>query len=134
MDLTEFLLALIAEDEAAAVAASADDDNTAETLGEDGRWTASYRYVEGRNMTIYDEGGHSEEQAQHIARWDPARVLAECEAKRRIVELHSDHLHRQGDCETCDGGGRYLVGDCPTIRALALPYADHPDYQEGWRP
>lgn len=25
----------------------------------------------------------------HIARWDPARVLAECEAKRRIIELHT---------------------------------------------
>ena len=47
--------------------------------------------------------------------WRPERILAECEAKRRIVErwreLHPD-----------------------VLRLLALPYADHADYQQEWRP
>ena len=38
------------------------------------------------DMSIYDEGGHSEAHAAHIARWDPARVLAEIAAKRAIID------------------------------------------------
>jgi hypothetical protein len=56
--------------------------------------------------------------ADHIARHDPARVLAEIEAKRRIVDLTE---HGCGD-------------DYQRVqRALALPYADHPDYDERWK-
>jgi hypothetical protein len=49
------------------------------------------------------------------------RMLAECEAKRRIIE------------------GMAPYGPIDDINAdeilplLALPYADHPDYDEGWR-
>lgn len=51
----------------------------------------------------------------------PARVLAECEAKRRIVEV----AERFG---TWEGG----MADV-TLRYLALPYADHPDYRDEWK-
>jgi hypothetical protein len=64
--------------------------------------------------------------ATHIARWDPARVLAECEAKRRIVELVLDRpIRDHGDCK-CES--------CWTLRLVALPYADHPDYRAEWKP
>ena len=64
---------------------------------------------------IPDEG----DQGEYI---NPARVLAECEAKRRIVEhCDFDHLARS-------------PGDPYVLRLLALPYADHPDYREEWRP
>jgi hypothetical protein len=81
--------------------------------------------------------------------YDPAHVLAECEAKRQIVEMHDPQEGREdmpAVCSTCGGFVRrpdYLRGStdsgyvipwpCPTLRALALPYADHPDYQEAWR-
>jgi hypothetical protein len=52
------------------------------------------------------------------------RMLAECEAKRRIVE----HLGWIVDNE-----GRNIV-ERNVLRLLALPYADHPDYREEWRP
>lgn len=52
-----------------------------------------------------------------------ARVLAECEAKRRIVE--SARSSRTFRCE--DWADEVL-------RLLALPYADHPDYRDEWRP
>lgn len=58
---------------------------------------------------------------------DPARVLAECEAKRRIVQLHGNDWNPRGKCQACDE-----VGPCDTLRALALPYADHGDFQEVW--
>jgi Family of unknown function (DUF6221) len=83
--------------------------------------------------------------AGHIARHDPARVLAEVDAKRRIIDLHHtkvfETVHGSPEfghdfwCEVChvpsDQRGRTW---CLTLRLLALPYADHPDYREDWRP
>ncbi len=57
--------------------------------------------------------------AEHIAAWHPTRVLAECRAKRALVEGV--------------GGVDPLAYDL-VLRSLALPYADHPDYREEWRP
>ncbi|MFH9610440.1 DUF6221 family protein [Streptomyces sp. NPDC017448] len=76
----------------------------------------------------------------HAARHDPARVLAEVEAKQRIIECHEPWTAANGDiiCGRCgrehvDGrpGGHF---PCQTLRLLALPYAAHPDYQDAWRP
>ena len=50
-------------------------------------------------------------------------ALAECEAKRRIVESYVAEF----------GPGDWLV-DHDVLRLLALPYADHPDYRQKWRP
>lgn len=52
------------------------------------------------------------------------RQLAECDAKRRIVQYHEVKHRREG------------VGgfNCFTAKTLALPYADHPDYREEWKP
>jgi len=64
----------------------------------------------------------------------PARVLAECEAKRRIVESHrwdeewENGVRFASDCEDC-----WQSPPCRTLRALAAVYADHPDYDEAWR-
>lgn len=54
---------------------------------------------------------------EHIARWDPARVLAEVEAKRLLLDLHKG-----------------CTAHCYILRVLALPYADREGYQESWRP
>ncbi|MFD3532025.1 DUF6221 family protein [Streptomyces sp. NPDC058664] len=72
----------------------------------------------------------------HIVRHDPARVLAEVDAKRRLAELHqaADYEYADGPvCLTCDQGGP-LPYPCPTLRLLALPYGPHPDYRDKWRP
>jgi hypothetical protein len=57
----------------------------------------------------------------------PQRILAECEAKRRIVGLVGP-AHDERD-EPIPGSGLPDV-----LAALALPYADHPDYREEWKP
>ncbi len=62
--------------------------------------------------------------AMHIARWDPARVLAEVEAKRRIL----------ADLIALDGDPVNGLVATRMIRQLAEPYAVHPDYREEWRP
>jgi hypothetical protein len=59
----------------------------------------------------------------------PDRVLAECAAKRRIVELHSG----ENDTPCQSWAGNYTYEPCPTLRALASVYADHPEFREEWR-
>lgn len=66
-----------------------------------------------------------------------ARILAECEAKRRIVMAHStDDGFGEVMDPSCSGTydpGYEYPEDCATLRALAAVYADHPDYNEAWR-
>lgn len=62
--------------------------------------------------------------------WSPERVLAECEGKRRLVGLAQKALE---DNETTPFGGLDAIGDS-VLELLALPYADHPDYDKRWRP
>lgn len=75
-------------------------------------------------IVVYDEGRPSEEQAAHIARHDPAYVLADIAAKRAIVSLHNR-------CEDWSYGD---PSTCPELCALALPFSGHPDWREEWRP
>ena len=73
-----------------------------------------------------------------------ARVLAEAKAKRAIVALHQpeevEYLDGDGqdrmstDCTTCDTGGCANTWPCDTLKLLATPYDQHPDYDEAWRP
>lgn len=87
--------------------------------------------------------------AIHIARWNPARVLAEVAAKQKVVNLHSPRrtpgptMPVGGewtetynlDCITCGGDDRLSPSwPCKTILLLAAPYADHADYWQGWTP
>lgn len=63
----------------------------------------------------------------------PARVLAECEAKRRIVERFARLEGRAAKFPNLVNGGEVAVMRL-TVTDLALPYADHPDYRDEWRP
>ena len=79
-------------------------------------------------------GIHGLVYAEHIARHDPARVLADIAAKRAIVAEYRSHLeHREkyGDKETdySWGARTKLEWIC---RVLAAPYAEHPDYDPAW--
>lgn len=79
---------------------------------------------------------------EHMARHDPARVLAEVGAKRRIVKRHRPW--REDEDDVTVSGGRLQAGQCyecegqwvpcPTLRLLALPYAAHPGYLAEWAP
>lgn len=72
--------------------------------------------------------------ADHVARWDPERVLAECQAKRLIVEgfREADELADDAPAHSADAA---VVGAWESVlRLLALPYADRPAYRTEWRP
>lgn len=100
------------------------------------------------------------DQLQHIAFHDPASVLADIAAKRRIVELHEQWpvlVERPPELVLSDPSDlgsmsvkmtqqirwateqeyRNRFGDepptSPIMRALVSVYADHPDFQEIWR-
>ncbi len=111
MSLVEFLLARIDEDEAAARRFMVDNDDYPDhVLGQHPCGWIRRRTVDspGRHLDVEDfEGGPG----------NAARVLADCEARRRLVHHAAD---------TMDAGGRTV------LELLALPYADHPGYREEW--
>lgn len=127
MTLVDFLLARIAEDEDAARVATGKRWHgqacEVRTLPRDTeRATEPYWF---QICSMFHDNHFRD--ALHIARWDPARVLAECAAKRWIVEGLA--------------GIDLLVGLNPSLpvlarewlQSLAAPYADHPDYRKEWR-
>lgn len=138
MDLVEFLLARLAEDEQVAKGAKAADGEhwsfrVSPYTGD--RWDTEI--VEYLGQAEGSGVRYIEVTAQHITRHDPARVLAEVEAKRQIIDLHRhrpeqawDGSTLTGDCAEC--GDEHFP--CPTLRALALPYADHPECHPSWLP
>jgi hypothetical protein len=62
----------------------------------------------------------------HIARHDPARVLAWCAALRAVVAEH-------GGAHRCPNHLMHDEGPCRTLRALAQIWADHPGFDPAWR-
>ena len=96
MTLTEFLLARIAEDEA-----------------------------EVRSHALVFLTKVSSGQPIVGVEWSEERLLAECDAKRRIVE--------RADLWKFDSSP-YGRESGLMLRYLALPYADHPDYRQEWTP
>lgn len=59
----------------------------------------------------------------------PARLVAECAAKRAIVKEHEDDSC--GECLTC--GVTWNGWPCLTLRVLAGVYVDHKDFRPDWK-
>jgi hypothetical protein len=70
--------------------------------------------------------------AHHIARHDPARVLVEVEAKRRILDTYEEATNFYRVHVAAPAGE--VHGLWTAIQWLALPYADQPGYRDEWRP
>lgn len=142
MDITDFLLQRIAEDEAAARQACIPAHDTPDAYkphGELARWRYQigdeieydyddpFPYPQVYYVTCGDESPSvTEDVGRHIARWDPARVLAECEAKRRIIGTFTTSAAQH----QCDPSELFFADE--VLRALALPYADYPDFDVSW--
>lgn len=62
----------------------------------------------------------------------PQRWAAECEAKRRIVERLRVQVEGVDPIGSEELWPYEIAWD--TLCFLALPYADHPDYREEWKP
>jgi len=120
-DLTAFITARLDEDKAAL----ADDDND--------------QHGEVRFADM--------DQRTHRYMWrfaDHDRVRREVAAKRAIVAEHRDTWNDYADgdgiertsheCRTCEPSGSPDDWPCPTIKAVAAVWSDHPDYKAEWSP
>lgn len=83
--------------------------------------------------------------ADHIANWDPARVLAEVQSKRAILDVHpietdlSEYERGLGTgqsfgCRRCADDDGVIKGEgyCRTLQALAEPYRSRPGFRKEW--
>lgn len=125
-DLLAFLRAQLDEDERVARAATVGPWEWGPSPTAKLTWGLSGSDVPfgGWILRVNDAGCPSTHDAQHIARWDPARVLAEVEAKRRIL----DAWQMQVDD---DDPHAYLAGDV-LPKLLVQPYAGRDGWREEW--
>lgn len=118
MDLVQFLEERIGE---AAAPARAEVELVAKFY--DSEFTVNYKWS---RQTEHVSGGYGSSFAAGAP--TPKQVLADCAAKRRIID----------GCRRVLSVGSWEYTDAPdladsTLHALALPYAAHPDYREEWR-
>jgi hypothetical protein len=135
-DLVGFLRARIDADEAAARAATEDPGMSAEWYEQtSGCLDIGLPNHGGQDWTDYVWPQGDSRVTRYIARWDPARVLAEVAAKRAIVDLCAQWLSygpiKDWELDRVDAA---LVDAAPDLlRQLVQPYADHPDFDPTWR-
>jgi hypothetical protein len=139
-NLVEFLRAALDEDERVARAATRGPWRVSVEGSEGSYISPDYgdirtksRFIGIANGRVQPEDGRN---AVHIARHDPARVLAEVAAKRAIVDRyevllayaarpyddHPDPSRRAG----------YLHALVVVMEGLAQPYAGRPGWREEW--
>lgn len=115
-DLVQFLRDRLDEDEQTAMAASTGPWRA--YTGPERKWQSKGNLI--HPVTTWDHMTGDPVimtatwiDSQHIAWWNPERALREIEAKRRILDGPTNDT---------------------LVKLLALPYADHADYQDTWRP
>jgi hypothetical protein len=117
-----------------------DEDERVAREADSGRWLPEDKGITFEYRADDFHGGEAQARLvadtranqRHIANWDPARVLAEVEAKRRIL-----------DCLTSPtgeligwmvyGGGKAQVDAAYLAKLLAQPYAGGEGWREEWR-
>ena len=136
-DLLTFLRDRLTEDEQAARAATAGPWEVDTECNEGG---FLLRQTDGPAHVIYDPAPWEENgrDFEHFARHDPSRVLADVEAKRRIIELAEQVFNTawsekddQGICFSHPIASRRMRD---VLCLLALPFAGHPGYRPEWKP
>ena|SRR5690606_16992256 len=91
-----------------------------------------YRTYDGEDLAAADD---------YLDRFNPKRMLADLDAKRRVLDEHAPRSvtgfdvdgweHTEDMCAACVSADNW---PCQTLRLLALPYAVRPGYREEWRP
>ncbi len=135
-DLVAFLRARLSEDEAV----------TRRNLGQRGLGDNG-NFPDYRTYTDDDTNAADD----YLGRFNPARVLREVEAKRRIIDELVDAREARRKAwanylawtdgkpepfpggERSDGPDRIIAGLERAVILLASEYADHPDYRQEWK-
>jgi hypothetical protein len=138
-DLVAFLNARLGEDEVAALRAQ-------EAAPEQsGHWHSAYARDDldpsdwliatvPLSFTPVAGPGLNQATAAHIARHDPARVLREVEAKRKILAEIVPAMDRMEDQIDAEWGTGHdpLVESVALLRIMTAVYGDHPDFDPTW--
>lgn len=116
-DIIDFLKARIAEDELQA-------QQVAELIPGGVYWKAFLMEA----WAAHSEGGSAVDSAfKYMRKLSPDHILAECEAKRKIV----DHYERIASGSGIPGDHQHTE---KLLFILAEPYAAHHEYRKEWRP
>jgi hypothetical protein len=132
VELRGFLEARIAEDEEVARALVSLSDSPGEWRMMAGGGIAAGSY---ELLSRYSADQLTSWHLRHIVRHDPARVLRDVEAKRRLLAQHQavcDEVRSPKSAEhRMNARARQFALD-EVLATLALPYSDHPDYNPSW--
>lgn len=158
-DIVAFLTARLDEDQAAAEAAIPKEWKGRRDIYLVGGAHRDQMRKDWVNATLangFSEYVSDEATTAQVARHDPARVLREVGAKRRILARHGAEQWPQGFppsvyelpdeyvgpliayCDTCSTTSTegldnfYAPWPCDTVKDLAAPHADHADYEQSW--
>jgi hypothetical protein len=149
-DLVEFLRARLDEEEAITRAAA---DRIPDPRTWRRMWTETHDV---NDWPDPDAAAMADHLFAHIIDWSPTRVLANIAANRAVLAIHRpchggitepwgcEHGHVDEACETgvpdvpavcveCTYDDRTVAYPCPTVLAVAQPYAGHPDFDPAWR-
>jgi hypothetical protein len=121
-----------------------DEEETARKVGCDRIDAVEYLWGTKHLLLKRDDGGESKVTtelaaglADHIARHDPAQVLAHAAFMRTVVLAEHEPVlvaatdgHETTPMLVCHIDG----DDCPVACGFAALYDSHPDYKESWRP
>ena len=120
-DLAAFYAARLDEDEWIAQGAARTDD------GYNGSWLPVY----------FGSGGFDARVDDHIARHDPARVLREVAAGRKLLADYelAEAKQPHDDAEYAHGYADGIAdGLLQAVKHRVSAYGDHPDYRAEWKP
>lgn len=133
MDICDFLAARIHEDKEAVREFDSPSWHSEHGVIED-----DHDWGRGTVLDVGYDGGCLDGFMDHAARWDPARVRLECDAKTGIL---LDYMTRRRQAEAAnkyvsqlDQPVYYTLPSDLPLKYLALPYRDHPDWKESWLP
>jgi hypothetical protein len=84
------------------------------------------------------------ETEDHFAWWKPLEVMVDIDAKRQVVKwcgerdrIYIGTISSDPDARKPEDfvpGDLSHLADSVVLRFLALPYVDHPDYDQDWKP
>lgn len=147
-DIVEFLRERYDEIEAAAnavAAALSDSESCCICHPDAGVDVAEWRWHGGtsclvlascarRGIALVESAWAPDEIGEHVALHDPAEVMRDIAAKRKILDLYEENAHNDNDDDPYEWATGRAQGLGEVVRLLTQQFADHPDFDEQWRP
>jgi hypothetical protein len=138
VDLVQWLTAQLDADERIARAATpspwVDQGGYVTDVGPDGLPRVQVTDYGTQDGEPEEDNPRGRADSAHITRHDPARVLREIDAKRKLVEKAADADQYSRTTWANPGSVGAASAYRAMLRLLAAPYADRDGYREEWRP